>query len=146
MRYMALDVGDRRIGVAVTDPLGWTVQPLATLERTRLERDLDALATYIQEYHVQCVVIGVPLRTEEGIVGIQAKKVRTFAEQLRHYCGSRTVQATFVEWDESMTTKDAESLLWAQKVTRRRRKQAVDQLAAVLLLQSYLAAQSESGV
>lgn len=143
MRTLGLDVGDKRIGVAMTDPLGWTVQPIETIERTRLEQDLEAIASYIQDYTVKRVVIGLPLRGVEGEVGIQAKKVQRFREQLRAYCVGRGLTAEFVEWDESMTTHDAEEFLRRSGVRRSRRKQAIDQMAAVMILQSFLAAESE---
>ncbi len=143
MRYLGLDVGDKRIGVAVTDPLGWTVQPVETLERSRLEQDLETIVCYIQDYAVKCVVIGLPLRGVEGEIGIQAKKVQLFHEQLRAYSVGRGVEVEFVEWDESMTTHDAEEFLRTQGIRRSRRKKALDQMAAVMILQSYLSAQSE---
>jgi putative holliday junction resolvase len=143
MRYLGLDVGERRIGVAVTDPLGWTVQPVATVDRTRLETDLDAIAGYIQDYSVGTVLIGMPLRTEHGTRDRQATKIATFAQQLRAFCSGRGLTPEFCEWDESMTTHDAHALLKAQGVKGKRRLEVIDQAAAVVLLQSFLAAQSE---
>ncbi len=144
MRYLGLDVSEKRIGIAMTDPLGWTVQPVTTLDRTRLEQDLESIACYIQDHAVKRVVIGLPLRGVEGAIGAQAKKVLQFRDQLRAYCVGRGVQVEFVEWDESMTTKDAEEFLREYGVRKSRRKKALDQMAAVLILQSYLAAQSET--
>lgn len=143
MRLLGLDVGDKRIGIAVTDPLGWTVQPVATIERSRLEQDLETIACYVQDYAARRIVIGLPLRGVEGEVGIQAKKVQRFREQLRAYCVGRGLTVDCVEWDESMTTHEAEEFLRRAGVPRSRRKAAIDQMAAVMILQSYLAAQGE---
>lgn len=144
MRYLALDVGHRRIGLAMTDPLGWTVQPVHTVERRRLEQDLDEIACYVQDFGVGTIVVGLPLRGVEGEEGIQAAKVRQFCEQLRAYCVGRGLQVAIDTWDESMTTHEAHDILSATGATNKKRKQKVDQLAAAMILQSYLAAKSET--
>lgn len=143
MRILALDVGDKRIGVAATDPLGWTAQPLGVIERRLIERDLEEIVGYLQNYSIQRVVVGLPLRGETGEVGIQAKKVLLFCEQLRAFCVGHGFPVDIVTWDESMTTKDAEAVLREMGATNKRRRKDVDKLAAAMLLTSYLAAQQE---
>ncbi len=135
---MALDVGEKRIGVAMTDPLGWLVQPVETLERNRLEQDLESIVCFVQDFGVGTLVVGIPLRTETGEIGIQAQKMLDFCEALRGYCNARGVPVEVVTWDESMTTHDADDVLRFLGTTRKKRKEKIDQLAAVMILQSYL--------
>lgn len=144
MRYMALDVGQKRIGVAVSDPLGWTVQPLTTLESARKERDFESIAQIIHEFTIKTIVIGVPLRTEEGELGWQAKKILKFADELGAYCRASGLHVAIETWDESMSTHEAHEMLSEMGATNKQRKERVDQLAAVVILQSYLDAQKES--
>lgn len=143
MRYLGLDVGSKRIGVAMTDPLGWTVQPVETLQRDRIERDLEAIANYVQDFAVRTVVVGLPLRTERGEVGRQAQQMLRFCEQLRAYLRGRGATVEVVTWDESMSTHDAEAILDQLGATTKQRKKRIDQLAAVMILQSYLASLEE---
>lgn len=138
---MAFDVGDKRIGIAATDPLGWTVQPVETYERTRPERDYAELAALIQEMGIGLVVVGLPLRTERSEVGIQANKVLRFTEQLAAYCRGVGLHVRFETWDESLTTSEAQGILERMGVKRRKQREAIDQMAAVLILQSFLAEQ-----
>lgn len=144
MRLLGLDVSDKRIGVAMTDPLGWTIAPVTTIDRRRLEQDLDDVIGYVQDYGVTTIVVGLPLRGVEGTVDTQARKILTFCEQLRAYCSACGAHADIVTWDESMTTHDARAHLRAMKAKKKTRKSAVDQLSAVFLLQSFLAAQAEA--
>ena len=143
MRILALDVGERRIGVAATDPLGWTAQPLGVIERRLLERDLEEIVGYVQDYSVQVIVVGLPLRGVEGETGTQAKKMLVFCEQLRAFCAVRAFPVKIETWDESMTTHEALDVLRETGATNRRRKKSVDKLPAAMLLTSYLAAQKE---
>ncbi|GFN23232.1 Holliday junction resolvase RuvX [Thermanaeromonas sp. C210] len=133
MRVMGLDVGEKTIGVAVSDPLGWTAQGVTTLKRgERLEEDLRALEALAKEYGVDQVVVGLP-RNMNGSLGPQAEKVLAFIRAAREFLG-----LPVVPWDERLTTVEAERLLVEADLSRRRRKRIVDRLAAVLILQSYL--------
>ncbi|MBI4367609.1 MAG: Holliday junction resolvase RuvX [Deltaproteobacteria bacterium] len=143
MRILALDLGAQRIGVAGTDPLGWTAQPLGVIRRRLIEQDLDEIMGYIQNYSIQLVLVGLPLRGTEGTVGIQAHKTFTFCEQLKSFAAARGFPVRVETWDESMTTHEAQTLLRAAGATAKRRKKAVDKLAAAMLLTSYLQAQQE---
>lgn len=133
MRYLALDLGGRRIGVAVSDASGLTAQPVGTIARSDFDRDLEAIRDLIDEYRVHTVVIGLP-RNMDGSLGPQAVKALDYAERLRKALG-----ITVVTWDERLTTQQVERLLIRANVRRRRRKAVVDKLAAALILEGYLA-------
>jgi len=137
-RILALDYGTKRIGVALSDELGWTAQPLETFERRTLDRDVAHIAELIASHEVERVVLGFPLQLD-GREGPAVHAMREFSEKLE-----AGVSVPLILWDERMTTKAAEDLLIAADVSRKKRKGAVDRIAAALLLQSYLAAQTPS--
>lgn len=139
-KYLALDIGTKRIGVAGTDALGITVQPLEVVLRTASASDAARICAIVRERGVDVIVAGLPLRGE-GEVGIQAKKVRVFLGQLREAIIANGLSAEIVEWDESMTTHDAEEKLREAGVRRARRGQMIDAMAAVVILESYLRGQ-----
>ena len=133
-RVLALDVGDRRIGIAVSDALGWTAQGLETY--TRRDDDLQADVAHILEvaerYKPVRLLFGMP-RNMDGSYGMQAQKVRAFAD------------AVLADWDgshdfyvERLTTMSAQRVLIDADMSRKRRKQVVDKIAAVIILQGYL--------
>jgi putative pre-16S rRNA nuclease len=138
MRILALDVGDRRIGLAISDEEGWTAQPLETLVRIALKQDLMRLIELIRSRGVTEIVVGLP-RHLDGHLGPQAEKVLTFVESLK-----TRVPVPVLMWDERLTTREAERTLIQAHVRRRKRKTVVDQMAAVLILQSYLDAQESA--
>jgi putative Holliday junction resolvase len=131
-RILALDVGKRRIGLAVSDPLGITAQGLQTLQRTRVRDDVAALATLIREYDVGLLLIGHPLHMS-GDESRQADYTRDFAGRL-----TRETGVAVKLWDERMTSVQAERVLKESGISIEKRARAVDQLAAVILLESYL--------
>jgi len=133
-RILALDYGTKRIGVALSDELGWTAQPLETFERRTLEWDVAHIVTLIASHEVERVVLGFPLQLD-GREGPAIRAMREFSEKLE-----AGISVPLILWDERMTTKAAEDLLIAANVSRKKRKGAVDRIAAALLLQSYLAA------
>jgi putative Holliday junction resolvase len=133
-RIMALDVGSKRIGVAVTDPLGITAQGLDTIQRQNKRRDLEALGGVLAKYEVREIVVGLPLRLS-GAEGIQSGKMRRFADDLRAHFG-----LTVHLWDERWTSTEANRLLRETDLSIKKRGQAVDRMAAVLILQSWLEA------
>src|SRR6266567_9250053 len=132
MRILALDYGTRRIGLAVSDELGVTAQGLPTLLRKNTRADLAALARLVQEKSVDRILMGDPLHMS-GDAGVQADAARQFGEQLSSYTG-KPVQS----WDERLTTVEASRVLRASGISIEKRARAVDQLSAVILLQSYL--------
>jgi putative holliday junction resolvase len=131
-----MDLGKRRIGLAVSDELRITAQGLPTLERTRIRDDLDSLAKLISEKGVQLVVMGNPVHMS-GREGRQTEYARDFAERLQHRTG---VPVTF--WDERLTTVQAARVLRESGIGIEKRAAAVDKLAAVILLESFLDAQN----
>lgn len=132
-RYLAIDVGSKRIGVAVSDELGLTAQPVLTLERRRNRRDdLRSLARLCRRFAVAGIVVGNPLKLD-GEPASQAEKVQAFAAELGHLSGL-PIQL----WDERLTTEEAHQLLYESGLARQSHKSVVDQVAATLILQSFL--------
>ena len=131
-RLLGLDIGERRIGVALSDPLGITAQRLTIIERQGVAQDLSAIAELVTTHQVEAVIVGLPL-TMRGETGEQAKLVQALAEQLaaRISCPIRFI-------DERLTTAQSERALLETDTSRKRRKGLIDQLAAQLILQSYL--------
>jgi putative Holliday junction resolvase len=134
MRIAALDVGEARIGVAVSDELGITAQGVGVVRRVGGRRDLDALADLLGPYAPSRLVVGLPLGLN-GTEGPQAVKVRAFAEKVAAH-----LALPLEFWDERLTTVAAERALLEADVSRRRRRDVVDQVAANLILQGWLAA------
>jgi putative holliday junction resolvase len=133
MRLAALDVGDARIGIAVCDELGLTIRGVGMVRRVGGRRDLDAVAAVVAPYEPTKLIVGLPLNMD-GTVGPQAERVKAFAERLAAHL------ALPVElWDERLTTFEAQQTLRAAGVSRSRRRQLVDQEAAAIILESYLA-------
>ncbi|MBI4321653.1 MAG: Holliday junction resolvase RuvX [Chloroflexi bacterium] len=132
MRLLGLDVGDKRIGVAVSDPDLWLAQSLTVIQRVSSKRDFQAIADLVREYEVEKVIIGLP-RTMAGEIGEQARKVQEFGRELEERSG---MPVEF--WDERLTTTGAQKLMIAAGVKRARRKQIIDAVAAALILQGYL--------
>ena len=138
-RILALDVGARRIGLAISDPLGITAQGLETLQRTSKRADLEYLEAIILKNDVREIVVGHPLRLS-GSASAQTAKVEEFAEQLR-----QRFQLPVHLWDERLTSAQAQRVLRESGISIHKRGQAVDRMAAVLILQSFLDSQSSTG-
>jgi len=137
-RVVAVDLGTRRIGVAVTDGLGLTAQPLATIARHGGQRDLDAIAEVVKRYDAGRVVVGLPL-SPEGEVGRAARSVQAFVERLR---GVLSVPIDLI--DESFTTVEATDVLLEADLSRARRKEVVDRVAAAVILRRWLDAHPQT--
>jgi putative Holliday junction resolvase len=131
-RVLGIDLGARRIGVAVSDGLGLTAQPHATLARRGGVRDLEAIAAVVAAQGAVAVVLGLPL-DPEGEEGAAARGARAFAERLR---GVLSVPVELV--DESFSTVEAEQVLLEADLSRARRRQVVDRVAAAVILQRWL--------
>ena len=129
---LGLDVGDRTIGLALSDESATLASGLRTIRRTGLKQDLRELSGLVREHEVGEVVVGLP-RKLDGTEGPQALKVRAFAEALK-----KVVNVPVTAWDERFTTVAAEQALIEGGVSRGRRKELVDTVAAVLILQGYL--------
>jgi putative holliday junction resolvase len=132
VRRLGLDVGDARIGLALSDETGTLASGLPTYERVGPRKDVRAIAELVREREVATVVVGLPLRLD-GSIGPQAEKVLAFVESLR-----RALRVPVETWDERLTTVEAESLLREAGAKRRQRKASIDRVAAVLILQDYL--------
>ena len=132
-RFLGLDVGNKRIGVAVTDELGLTAQPVMTLERLRSRReDLRSLARLARRYEVVGIVVGNPLYSS-GEVSPQAAKTQAFAAELGEISG-----LPIHLWDERLTSHDAHELLYEAGRARQEHRAVVDQVAATLILTSFM--------
>ena len=133
LRILAFDIGERRIGVAVSDPLGFTAQGIETYTRSdNLEQDIAHLIKLAESYRPVKLVFGMP-RNMDGSYGMQANITREFAEAvLAHWDGDHAFQ------DERLTTASARRVLLEADMRRDKRKQVIDKVAAVLILQSYL--------
>jgi len=137
-RVLGLDVGTRRIGIAVTDPLGITAQGLETLQRRNKRHDFEQLRRVIQQYEVKEIVVGLPLRMS-GVEGIQAEKMQAFAEDLRKHFGLPVHL-----FDERLTSAEANRILRETELSIEKRGKAVDRMAAVLILQGWMERQRAS--
>jgi putative Holliday junction resolvase len=132
-------VGSKRIGIAVSDPLGVTAQGLETLQRQNKKVDFEKLGNLIRKYEVTEIVVGFPLRMS-GAKGIQAEKMQGFADELRE-----RFQVPVHLWDERLTSAEANRLLRETEMSVRRRAKVVDRMAAVLILQSWMECRSLTG-
>lgn len=135
-RVLGLDVGARRIGVAVSDPLGVTAQGLTTLQRRNRRYDFGELRKLLTQYQVREIVVGNPLRMS-GESGAQAEKMATFASQIE-----QAFDIPVRLWDERLSTAEAHRLLDETGIRDVRRKEVIDKMAAVLILQSFLDARA----
>jgi putative pre-16S rRNA nuclease len=138
-RTLALDYGDRRIGLALSDPLGIAARPLMTLTRTSSERDMNLILKVVREQEVRRIVVGLPLDMD-GLRGKRARLTETFMEKVKRATG-----LPVIPWDERLTTVQAERILIEADLSRARRRKVIDQVAAVIVLQSYLDAQRSGG-
>jgi putative Holliday junction resolvase len=133
-RILAIDYGSRRMGLAVSDALGITAQGLETLQRKNRRSDFARLERVIRENQVQEIVLGYPLRMS-GQEGTQSQKVAEFAEELR-----KKFELPVHLWDERLTSAEANRLLREADLSIQKRAQAVDRMAATLILQSFMQA------
>jgi len=131
-----MDVGAKRIGLAISDPLSITAQGLATLQRRNKRSDFAQLEQVIREYKVAEIVMGLPLRMT-GAEGTQAEKMQGFADEIR-----RRFRLPVHLWDERLSSAQANRLLRETDMSITRRAEVVDQMAAVLILQSWMDARS----
>lgn len=138
MRKIGLDVGDKTVGIAVSDPLGYTAQGIMTLERVGIRKDTGKIIDMIKEYECDTVVIGLPKKLD-GTDSIQTEKVYEFKNMLENKMRSIGIKDVRIVWqDERLTTVMAEKVLIEADVSRAKRKQVIDKQAAVIILQSYL--------
>ena len=132
MRVLALDSGEKRIGVAVSDPLGIIAQGVTVITRKDPETDLNEIKKIIEEYKAESVVVGMPINMD-GTKGKSAEKVNEFVETLK---GRLSIPV--YTYDERLSTKESEKFLISADVSRKKRKGVIDKMAAQLILESYL--------
>ena len=133
MRYVSLDIGDKTVGVAVSDLLGLTAQGIKTIRRTSNKKDLQELREIISDFDEITFIIGLP-KNMNGTEGERCEIVRNFAENLKK--NFPDVEQIF--WDERLSTVAAEKSLIAADVSRKKRRKVIDKMAAVYILQGFL--------
>jgi putative Holliday junction resolvase len=139
-RCLGVDLGEKRIGISMSDALGWTAGPLAALARVGWKKDLAALRSLILEHEVGRVVVGLPINMD-GSTGEMARRTQEFVERFR-----LTVSIPVETWDERLTTVQAERILLEADLRRDKRRQVIDSMAACLILQGYLDYRNAGGV
>ena len=139
MRILGLDVGDRTVGVAVSDPLGIIATGVTTIDRVGIRKDTGRVIDYIREYDCSRVVIGLPLNLDDSD-SVQTEKVREFRRMLENKLrSSGPLSRVAVDWqDERYSTAEAEEVLIEANMSREDRKKIIDRQAAIVILQRYL--------
>ena len=138
MRKIALDVGDKTVGIALSDELGITAQGLMTLERVGIRKDTGKILDLVKEYQCDTIVIGLPKKLD-GTDSPQTEKVYEFRTMLENKMRSTGMKDITVVWqDERFTTVMAERVLIDADVSRKKRKEVIDKQAAVIIMQGYL--------
>lgn len=132
MRIMGLDVGEKRIGIALSDEMGWTAQAHSVLTRTNLEEDLQKIIDICKENEVTEIVVGLP-KNMNGTLGPKAIEIQEFGDSLK-----KASSLPIIFYDERLSTVSAEKLLIKADVSRQKRKQVIDKIAAANILQTYL--------
>jgi|SRR5215813_10567388 len=137
MRVLAVDLGTRNIGTAISDELGISVRPVETVRRSSLERDIARLKFLVEELGAQAVVVGLPLKMD-GTVGDAAQKALKFAGKLR----AEVTVEVYTE-DERLTSYEADQIMIGQGLTRKQRKARSDEMAATIILRDFLSRAGE---
>ncbi|MGM0602379.1 MAG: Holliday junction resolvase RuvX [Bacillota bacterium] len=132
MRILGLDYGNRRIGAALSDEMGWTAQPLTVIDMHGHQEVLLELKKYIVKYNVEKIVVGMPYNMD-GSSGKRVEITEAFINFLKN-----NLDLPIISWDERLTTSQAENVLIKADVSRQKRKKVIDKMAAALILQSYL--------
>lgn len=134
MRILGLDVGTKTVGVAISDEMGWTAQGLETIKinEERGHFGFDRISELVKQYNVDKIVVGLP-KNMNGTIGPRGEACQQFAENLREL-----LQLDVVMWDERLSTMAAERLLISADVSRKKRKQVIDKIGAVVILQGFL--------
>jgi putative Holliday junction resolvase len=139
MRILALDVGTKTIGVAVSDELGIAAHGVTTIKRTELKHDIEAIGKVIDQYNPSEILVGVPYNLD-GTVGKRGQDILEFAEKIK-----KTFSLPVEFWDESFSTVDAEKILLEADLSRKKRKKVIDKMAAVFILEGYLEKKRNEG-
>lgn len=140
MRIMALDIGDKRIGMAISDLMGWTAQPLYTVHRRGVEQDIEEILKNVREYSPSTIVAGLP-KNMDGSEGFQSEKTLTFMNLLKE---KLSPEIRIEYQDERLSTKSARQAMLQAGTKRKDKKNMVDTIAAVFILETYLMKQGRS--
>ena len=132
MRILGLDVGSKTIGVAISDPLGWTAQGIDTIRRKNKEQDIELVHKICKDYGVETIVIGLP-KNMNGTIGESGERVLALAELIKE-----KTNLPIEMWDERLTTVAAHRAMLEEDLSRGKRKKIVDKVAATYILQGYL--------
>ena len=132
MRILVLDIGQKTIGVAISDPLGFTAQGITTIRRKKKEEDINEIINLCKEYAVETIVVGLP-KNMNGSIGFAGEKIMEFTELLKD-----SVECKIELWDERLTTVAAHRAMLEADLSRGKRKKIVDKIAATYILQGYL--------
>ncbi len=132
MRIMGLDLGDKTIGIAVCDPLGFTAQGITTIKRISIKKDIEELKALCDKYQVESLVVGLP-KNMNGTIGPQGEKVMNFCGKIKD-----NIDIPIIYWDERLTTVAAHRAMLEADLSRAKRKKLVDKVAATYILQGYL--------
>jgi putative Holliday junction resolvase len=132
MRVLGLDVGDKTIGVAVSDPLGFTAQGVTTIRRKNLKYDIEEIVKYCNEYQCKTIVVGLP-KNMNNTIGPSGEKVLSLCEEIR-----KSFDGKIEMWDERLTTVAAHRAMLEADLSREKRKKIVDKIAAIYILQGYM--------
>lgn len=138
MRILALDVGEKNIGLAISDELGWTAQGLPSIKVQSRDKSIAAVLDITRQRQVGEIIVGMPVNLD-GTTGKKAKEVADFVQDLK-----KRTQLPIKVWDERLTSMQAERLMLEADLSRKKRKKRIDMLSAQLILQSYLDAESRS--
>lgn len=132
MRILGLDIGSKTIGVAVSDPLGWTAQGITTIKRKKKEQDIEEIKSICKEYAVESIVIGLP-KNMNNTLGESGERVLEFSKVIEE-----ATKLKIEMWDERLTTVAAHRAMLEADLSREKRKKIVDKIAAIYILQGYL--------
>jgi putative Holliday junction resolvase len=132
MKVLGLDIGEKRIGIAVSDELGYTAQGIKVLNRKGMDDDIEVIKELMVAEKVSKIVVGLP-KNMDGSLGEGAKKVLSFVNKMEE-----SLSVPVILWDERWTTSEATRVLLQADLSRKKRRQVVDKVAAVLILQGYL--------
>ncbi|NLJ87814.1 MAG: Holliday junction resolvase RuvX [Epulopiscium sp.] len=135
MRIMGIDYGEKTIGIAISDSLGWIAQGVETIRRKEednLKESIERIKALVDQYNVEKIVLGLP-KNMNNTLGFRAEKTLKFKEKLE-----KAISLPIILWDERLSTKAAENILLEADLSRGKRKKIIDKMAAVYILQGYL--------
>ena len=132
MRILGLDIGSKTIGVAISDPLGWTAQGITTIKRKNFTAEVEEVKKIYDQYEVETIVAGMP-KNMNGTIGPSGEMVKEFCEKLKE-----SFEPKIEFWDERLTTVAAHKAMLEADLSRAKRKKIVDKIAATYILQGYL--------